>query len=104
MNTNTHTYSSCDAHGKIGLASLGGGGDKENRYMECLDTLVAVAMRYCKRDRALAEDLAREALQAAWGTESQNSWTKSHLLSHLRSVYLSRKADLAVSGTGYRLG
>ncbi len=78
--------------------------DREGRYARYLDMLIGVAMRYCQSNRDCAEELALEALRAAWRSEEESGkgflWTKSLLLSKLRAVYLARRREVAVSGTG----
>ncbi|HOL76513.1 MAG TPA: hypothetical protein PKY35_05745 [Candidatus Hydrogenedentes bacterium] len=65
--------------------------DKEREFVSYMDMMFAVAMRYAKNDRRLAEDLTLEALRSALSSDeaaAQSSvWTKSLLLSHLRAAY-----------------
>lgn len=65
--------------------------DVEREYVPYMDMMFAVAMRYARNDRRLAEDLTLEALRSALSRdkcETQSSvWTKSLLLSHLRAAY-----------------
>lgn len=78
--------------------------EKLGQYSEYLETLFAVAMRYCGSDRALAEGLTTKALQAAWASEPKGhngtTWTKSHLLSHLRAVYLDHQRNETTPSAG----
>ena len=72
-----------------------GGHDIEQTYIEHIDVLYAVAMRYADNDRRTAHCLAAEALHSAIQVEqpgTRHNWPKSHLLKHLRAAYLARQS------------